>query len=81
LNGLGTDHIPTLEFEALEGLDWDMFTKGWQRLLQSGGVTATEDLEAFFRKHGDAPEADYTKKLNNKTQADANERLETDKQE
>lgn len=80
LNGANEDHIPTLEFEALEPLDWDEFTKGWQRLLQAGGVTATEDLEAFFRERGEAPAADYTKKLNNKVTADSSERLETDKQ-
>jgi len=80
LNGLSTERLPTLSFEEIQGIDWDSFSKGWQRLLASGGVTATEDLEAFFRAKGNAPAADYTKKLENKTQADASERLETDKQ-
>jgi len=74
LNGLSLDRIPTLEWEALQPLDWDEFTKGWQRLLQSGGVTATQDLETFFREQGHAPQADYTKKLNNTVVADASER-------
>ena len=74
LNGLSLDRIPTLEWEALQPLDWDEFTKGWQRLLQSGGVTATQDLETFFREQGQAPQADYTKKLNNTVVADASER-------
>lgn len=80
LNGANTDLIPTLEFEELEPLDWNEYTRGWQRLLQSGGVTATEELEAFFRKQGEAPQADYSKKLNNTTRADDIERLDSDKQ-
>jgi hypothetical protein len=80
LNDVDPEHIPTLSFDALEPLDWDVFTKGWQRLLASGGVTPTEELESFFRKRGEAPEADYTRKLDNKTQADSSERLEADKQ-
>jgi len=74
LNGLPNDRIPDLEFEPVQPLDWDEFTKGWQRLLQSGGVTATQDLETFFREAGAAPMADYTKKLNNTVVADASER-------
>lgn len=74
-NGLKTDRIPNLEFEQIEPLDWDEFTKGWQRLLASGGVTATEELEGWFRKQGDAPKADYSKKLNNDTTADESERV------
>lgn len=73
-NGLKLTRIPNLKFEKIEPLDWDAFTKGWQRLLQSGGVTPTEDLEAFFRQHGDAPTADYTKKLTTTPKADASER-------
>lgn len=74
LNGLSLDRIPGLEWEPLQPLDWDEFTKGWQRLVQSGGVTATEDLEAFFREAGHAPSADYTKKLNNAVTADQSDR-------
>lgn len=74
LNGLPLDRIPNLEFEPVQPLDWDEFTKGWQRLLQAGGVTATEELETFFREAGDAPKADYSKRLNNTVVADASER-------
>ena len=59
LNGIETDNIPTLEWEKVQPLSWDDFTKGWQRLLQAGGVTPTEDLEAYFRTTGEAPKADY----------------------
>lgn len=74
LNGLPNERIPHLEFEPVQPLDWDEFTKGWQRLLQSGGVTATEELETFFRQAGDAPQADYNKKLNNTVVADSSDR-------
>ena len=80
LNGIETDNIPTLEWEKVQPLSWDDFTKGWQRLLQAGGVTPTEDLEAYFRTTGEAPTADYSKPLNTVTKADPNERV-GDKQE
>ena len=80
LNGIETDNIPTLEWEKVQPLSWDDFTKGWQRLLQAGGVTPTEDLEAYFRTTGEAPKADYSKPLNTVVKADPNERV-GDKQE
>lgn len=80
LNGIETDNIPTLEWDKVQPLSWDDFTKGWQRLLQAGGVTPTEDLEAYFRTTGEAPTADYSKPLNTVTKADPNERV-GDKQE
>lgn len=64
LNGLSLDRIPELKFEALQPLDWNEFTEGWSRLITAGGVTPTQDLEAFFRRAGEAPVADYTKPLN-----------------
>lgn len=63
LNGLSLDRIPDIEFEDIMPIDWRVFTEGWQRLLESGGVTATEDLESFLREAGNAPQADYSKKL------------------
>lgn len=80
LNGIETDNIPTLEWEKVQPLSWDDFTKGWQRLLQAGGVTPTQDLEAYFRETGEAPKADYSKPLNTVVKADPNERV-GDKQE
>ena len=80
LNGIETDNIPTLEWDKVQPLSWDDFTKGWQRLLQSGGITPTEDLEAYFRTTGEAPTADYSKPLNTVVKADPNERV-GDKQE
>lgn len=75
LNGLTTERIPSLEFEQIQPISWDEFTKGWQRLLQSGGVTATQDLEDYLRNVGDAPKADYSKKLLNPVKSDESERL------
>ena len=78
-NGNSPDSVPELVWGDIEPVDWDEFTKGWQRLLQSGGVTPTEDLESFFREAGEAPQADYTKKIYNKTNADSSERLDDGK--
>ena len=75
LNGLDTTRIPELMWDKVQPLSWDDFTRGWQRLLQGGGVTATEDLENFFRTMGEAPKADYSKKLLNEVKADANDRV------
>lgn len=74
LNGVSTDNIPELEWEKVDAVSWDDFSRGWQRLIQSGGVTATEELETYLRSKGDAPKADYTKKLLNDIKADASER-------
>lgn len=74
LNAHNMEHLPHLSFEDVEPLDWDSFTKGWNRLLSSGGITPTEDLEAFLRESGKAPMADYGKKLFNPTKADEVER-------
>ena len=74
LNGLDVDNIPTLIWDKVQPLSWDEFTKGWQRLLQSGGITPTEELEAYFRATGEAPTADYSKPLNTTVKADPNDR-------
>lgn len=74
LNGIETDNIPHLTWEKVQPISWDDFSKGWQRLLQSGGVTATEELEEFLRAKGEAPKADYSKKLNNPIKADDSDR-------
>lgn len=73
-NGANTDRLPSIKWDAIEPMDWDEFTKGWQRLLQAGGVTPTQELEAFFRTQGEAPQADYSKKLDTTPRADASER-------
>ena len=75
LNGLETTRIPELVWDKVQPLSWDDFTRGWQRLLQGGGVTATEDLEDFFRTMGEAPKANYSKKLLNEVKADINDRV------
>lgn len=80
LNNLSTERIPVLTFDKIEPLNWEEFTRGWQRLLQSGGVTPTEGLEAFLRERGEAPEADYDKVLRNPKTVEDNERTENDKQ-
>lgn len=79
-NGANTDKLPTMQWEAIEPLDWDEFTKGWQRLLQAGGITPTKELESFFRDQGGAPTAVYTDKLDTKPKADATERADDRKE-
>lgn len=81
LNGMGTDNYPSLVWEEIEPIDWDEFTRGWQRLVQSGAVTATEELEAWIRDKADAPVADYSKRLENTTTADAADRAGDKEQE
>lgn len=80
LNGHDMARCPFLEFDDIEPLDWDEFTKGWQRLLQAGGVTADKPLEQYFREQMGAPEADYSNKLDTKAVADASERSTSDKE-
>lgn len=75
LNGMETDKLPTLEFEEIEPIEWESFTRGWQRLIQSGGVTPTKELESFLRDAGGAPEANYKEVLDTETRADPSDRL------
>lgn len=79
LNGITPDNDPSIKWEEVQPLDWDDFTRGWSRLLSAGGVTATEELETFLRNEGNAPEADYGKKLETES-AYTEERKETDRQ-
>lgn len=80
INGMELENMPTLEWPEVQTLDWDEFTKGWNRLLSAGGVTPTEELEAFLRKFGGAPEADYSKVLQNETTADESLRADDAKE-
>lgn len=75
LNGIETTNFPTLEFDEVEPVEWESFTRGWQRLIQSGGVTPTQELETFLRAAGGAPEADYDAVLETQVKADPNDRL------
>lgn len=75
LNGLNTTNMPSVSWEKVQPISWEDFTRGWQRLLQSGGVTADEGLETFLRSTGEAPKADYSKKLNNDVKADDSDRV------
>lgn len=68
LNGLDPTRAKGLVFEELEPMDWDDFTRGWQRLVQSGAVTPDQPLEAYLRKAGGAPEADYATVLDTASQ-------------
>lgn len=80
MNGHDERRVPYLEFDEIEPLDWDEFTKGWQRLLQAGGVTADKPLEQYFRAQLGAPSADYEQPLNTKPVADESERLDSAKE-
>lgn len=74
LNGLATDGYPILEWDEIEPIDWDEFTRGWQRLVQSGAITADKPLEAWIREKADAPAANYSEKLDNNMRVDSSDR-------
>lgn len=74
LNGLTSENYAFLEWEEVEPLDWDEFTRGWQRLVQSGAITADKPLEAWLRGKAEAPQANYAEKLDNTAKADSSDR-------
>lgn len=51
---------PVLKFEEIEKLDFEAFSRGWQRLIKDGIVEVDEDLEAWVRKRSGAPKKDAT---------------------
>lgn len=70
---------PKLTFSEVEKLDFDTFSRGWQRLVQSGAVQADDQLESYIRKSTKAPEKDKaTVRDSNNTSTD-NERDEKEK--
>ena len=68
-----------VEWDEVQPLDWDDFTRGWSRLVSAGAVTPTQELESFIRKEGNAPMADYSKVLETDSSW-TEERKETDRQ-
>ena len=69
---------PTLEFDSIEKLDFESFSRGWQRLVKDGLVEVDEDLEAWVRKRSGAPVKDSktTRKQAIQSPSDDNERDE-----
>jgi hypothetical protein len=51
---------PTLEFEAVENLDFDSFSRGFQRLVKDGVIEIDEELESWIRERIKAPKKDAT---------------------
>lgn len=80
MNGVDPKHMPHVEFEDIEDLNLDDFSKSVQRVAMVGGITPDENLEAFIRETFGLPAADYTKRLYNEVKADPVERLETNKE-
>jgi len=78
-NGVTVDKLPRLVFDDVEKLDFDTFSKGWQRLIQSGGVVVDDKLEAFLRERGKAPVADPTTARITPDVVEDNERDEKEK--
>lgn len=78
-NGGTWNNQAKLTWDDVEDIDFDEFSRAWQRLATAGVVTPTEDLEAYVRTTMNAPQADYSKKLVNTTQADPVDRIEEDK--
>lgn len=79
LNAIKERHYPSLVFDPVEKLDFDTFSKGWQRLIQSGGVVADDQLEAYLREQSNAPAIDPTSKRIQQTVTVDNERDEKEK--
>jgi hypothetical protein len=76
----GTPINTTLDWEDVNEVNGEEFTRGWQRLAQGGLVTPDEDLEAWLRESLGAPKADYNKALKTEVKADPVDRLESDKE-
>ena len=81
LNGVSYETLPELKFEEVEKLDFEAFSRGWQRLIQSGGVIADDELEKFIRTRAKAPKADKTtsRKQESPNSIDDNDRDEKEK--
>ena len=59
LNGVPLpETVPSIEFEPVERLDFEAFSRGWQRLAQSNLVEPDGELEMWFRERLGAPEKD-----------------------
>lgn len=60
LNALAPqDGYPKLKFDDVEKLDFETFSRGWQRLVKDGIVEVDQPLEAWIRKRSGAPIKDY----------------------
>lgn len=79
LNAISDRHYPTLVFDPVEKLDFDTFSKGWQRLIQCGGVIADDHLEAYLREQSNAPVIDQASKRIQPTVTEDNERADKEK--
>lgn len=69
---------PKLKFGEIEKLDFDAFSRGWQRLVKDGIITADDDLEEWMRDLLKAPRknSDTARVNTNNTNTDDNERDE-----
>lgn len=84
LNGIKPKgNYASLHFDAVENIDFEAFTRGWQRLVQAQIITADDELEDFFREKLKAPERDKTAQgrevKNDPSVNDQNERDEKEK--
>ncbi|SPJ32692.1 phage portal protein family protein [Kushneria phyllosphaerae] len=82
-NGMSEDRLPRIVFEDTTEVDWDVFSKAFQRLTQSGAITPDRDLENHIRDTLGAPRSSgyqRSQRAQAITTADPDERLETDKQ-
>ena len=74
------NEYPKLTFTEIEKLDFDTFSRGWQRLVQSGAVQADDELENFLRDTTKAPKKDKTTtRDNSNSNGSDNERDEKEK--
>lgn len=71
----------TLEFEGIEALDFDSFTRGMQRLVDAGILTPDDKLEKTVRERAKLGEQDKetSRDMSDKKVTDQNERDEKEK--
>lgn len=76
-----TGDYAKLSFAEVEKLDFDTFSRGWQRLVQSGAVQSDDTLEEFLRTTAKAPKIDKAtvRETNSGSAGSDNERDEKEK--
>ena len=84
LNGVklkGEDY-PTIEFEAVENLDFESFSRGFQRLVKDGVIEVDAPLEDWIRERIKAPKKDSstTRKVESKV-GSTNDTQDTERDE
>lgn len=79
INDVKYEYPVTLEYQGIEQLDFDAFTRGWQRMAESGLITMDDELEVWLRGKAKAPAHDKDTARIKPDAVDQNERKEKEK--